>query len=60
MKVGDLVIHKHNHCGVLVLGMILEIRHAIATVVWFGHGEGFGEHECYEMIDDLNFFNKNI
>ena len=57
MQVGDLVSHKHNHCG--VLGMILEVGHAIATVVWFEH-EVFGEHECYEMIDDLNFFNKNI
>tara|TARA_R110000824_G_C14766339_1_gene630396 strand:+ start:186 stop:362 length:177 start_codon:yes stop_codon:yes gene_type:complete len=57
MKVGDLISHKHNHCG--GLGMILEIRQAIATVIWFEH-EIFGEHECYEMIDDLSFFNKNI
>ena len=56
MKVGDLVSHKHNHSG--ILGMILEVRHAIATVVWFEH-EVFGEHECYEMIEGLKFFNKN-
>ena len=56
MKVGDLVSHKHNNCG--LLGIILEISHSIATVAWIEH-EIFGEHECYEMIDDLNSFNKN-
>jgi len=57
MKVGDLVSHKHNNCG--LLGIILEISHSIATVAWIEH-EIFGEHECYEMIDDLNFFDKNV
>jgi hypothetical protein len=56
MKVGDLVSHKHSNCG--ILGIILEISQPTATVAWFEH-EIFGEHECYEMIDDLNSFNKN-
>ena len=56
MKVGDLVSHGHSNCG--ILGIILEITQPTATVAWFEH-EIFGEHECYETIDDLKFFNKN-
>ena len=61
MKIGDLVRESPDKAFAHdrdALGIILEVREGIATVLWFWH-KIFGQHERYETSDELIFFQKN-